>query len=64
MVLTTRLCSSLIGNSHVQVLAAQWVNDAVIAYNALIEHVCTLPQQPSHPGMACKLLQLESSATT
>ncbi len=50
MVLTTRLCSSLIGNPHVQVLAAQWVHDAVIAYNALIEHVCTLPQQPSHPG--------------
>ena len=42
----------------VQVLAAQWVHDAVIAYNALIEHVCILPQQIPHPGMFCQLLQL------
>ena len=33
-----------------QVLAAQWVHDAVIAYNSLIEHVCTLPLQTPQPG--------------
>ena len=37
-----------------QVLAAQWVHDAVIAYNSLIEHVSALPHQTLHPGVSCE----------
>lgn len=40
----------------VQVLAAQWVHDAVMAYNTLVEHVSALPQQSVPPGVSCTTL--------
>ena len=55
MIFNTRLRALSKGNRLLQVLAAQWVYDAVVAYNLLIEHVCALPQHTSHPGMPCKL---------
>ena len=46
-----------------QVLAAQWVHDAVAAYNSLIEHVSTMPQQTGTPSESLTTFNYSCSCT-
>jgi hypothetical protein len=47
--------------SVLQALAAQWVVDAVPAYNALVEHVQTLPLQLPEQGASPSATLLQAA---